>query len=822
MPDAPGHHPAPVESDALAVSQRDIAHIGRVVRFLSAMGILAAILIGAMAVWLGSGVIAQAGAVIGVVSAVTLWTWDRAKARGPAWFVPRWMALALTAVMLIAAILPELIAVLTAAALIPVAVALPFVTVATLRRLMIMVWVLSVGMAVFTELVPHPSGIPVWALSALRIEAVATVSGILLVLLWYYRGRLSESSRELGGLVTLSRDLAETLDPREIGERLARHLAEATRADSCVISTWDRTRDSVSTFATFPPESLATMGQVYALADFPLTRRVLEQKDPASLHVDDPEADPSEVAILREEGQASLVMLPLVAKGETVGLIELSRDGARFEQRDITLAFTFASEAAMALENARLYQELRHQAFHDGLTRLPNRALFTDRLEHALARSERRGSLLAVLFVDVDDFKTINDGLGHARGDLLLGAIADRLRLCIRSADTAARLGGDEFALLLEDLDGRTEAEAVADRILDVMSRPIQLPDTTVGVGVSIGLCFPGTGGETADELLRNADFAMYRAKTLGKGRVEIFQPGLRAGAAERRRLEGMLHGAIERNELRLEYQPVLDLTNGRLSGLEALLRWEMPDGEVRMPVDFIDMAEETGLIVPIGRWVLREACREARVWQTMTGTSLSIGVNLSARQFQHPALRADVRAALQESGLSPESLVVEITESVLMLNTPGTVATLDAMRRAGVRVAVDDFGTGYSSLSYLQRFPIDILKIDRSFVDGTSRDNGVLARAIVELGRALRMSVVAEGIEDPRQLAALRSFGCRLGQGYLFSRPLRAAEVQQLLLAEERPWDRFWATPQPTADARASRADAGAGLVHGSPAASV
>jgi diguanylate cyclase (GGDEF)-like protein len=798
MPDASGEHRTPAEADAAVVSERDVAHIGRAVHLLSLIAIAASVAAIATAQWLGSPVLAGGALVVATSSVLSLWAWRLAARRGPAWFVPRWVTIVLVAIVAVGLLIPELLAVMTAAALIPVAVALPFVGGPALRRLMVVVWATCIVMALITEYVPQASGLPAWTLAMLRVEAIAGIAGTLMVLLWYYRGRLTESSNELSGLVTLSRDLAETLDPRDIGERLARHLAEATRADSCIISSWDRVQDAVVGFATFPPENLASYSSSYPLSRFPLTRRVLDEKQPVSLHADDADADPDEVAILREEDQTSLAMVPLVAKGQTIGLIELSRKGARFEDRDVTLAFTFASEAAMALENARLYQELRHQAFHDGLTHLPNRALFTDRLEHALARSERRGSLLAVLFIDVDDFKTINDSMGHARGDLLLSAVADRLRLCIRTADTAARLGGDEFALLLEDLDGRPEAEAVADRILDVMSRPIQLPDATVGVGVSIGVCFPGTGGETADELLRNADYAMYRAKTLGKGRVEIFQPGLRAGAAERRRLEGMLHGAIERNELRLEYQPVLDLTDGRLSGFEALVRWDMPDGTVRMPADFIEMAEETGLIVPIGRWVLREACHQARAWQSVAGRNLSIGVNLSGRQFQHPALRADVREALRDSGLAPDSLVLEITESVLMLNTPGTVATLDAMRRAGIRVAVDDFGTGYSSLSYLQRFPIDILKIDRSFVEGSSRDNGVLARAIVELGRALRMSVVAEGIEEPRQLAALRSFGCRLGQGYLFSKPLSPAEVQRLLMADEKPWDLYWSSKLP------------------------
>ena len=451
----------------------------------------------------------------------------------------------------------------------------------------------------------------------------------------------------------------------------------------------------------------------------------------------------------------------------------------------------------MALENARLYQELRHQAFHDGLTRLANRALFTDRLEHALARGERRHADLAVLFIDVDDFKTINDQMGHAKGDRLLLSVADRLRACLRAGDTAARVGGDEFAVLLEDLSDQSEAEVVAQRILDVMAQPLQFGEASATTGVSIGICFAGMGGETADALLRNADFAMYRAKTLGKGRAEVFRPSMRAGASAKRELESLLQGAVARRELRLQYQPVIALRTGRIAGVEALLRWDVPGQGTRMPADFIALAEETGLIVPIGRWVLREASRQTKAWQRLLEREdFAISVNLSARQFQHPAIRSDILAALRATSLGPEALVVEITESVLMQHTPSTLSTLEALRDAGIRVAVDDFGTGYSSLSYLQRFPIDILKVDRSFVEGAAsgHEGSVLARAIVELGRALGMRVVAEGIEEPDQLRAMRSFGCGFAQGYLFAHPLDAPELEALLRSRVRPWDRYWA----------------------------
>jgi EAL domain-containing protein (putative c-di-GMP-specific phosphodiesterase class I) len=289
----------------------------------------------------------------------------------------------------------------------------------------------------------------------------------------------------------------------------------------------------------------------------------------------------------------------------------------------------------------------------------------------------------------------------------------------------------------------------------------------------------------------------MYHAKALGKGRFEVFRPSMREDATERRTMERLLDGAVERGELRVQYQPLVEMGTGRIAGMEALVRWDSPERGSLMPADFIALAEQTGLIVPIGRWVLEEACRQTLAWQDLLGrTDLSISVNLSARQFQHPALQSDILAALASTGLDASSLVVEITESILMLHTPSTMATLEALRKAGARVAVDDFGTGYSSLAYLQRFPVDILKVDRTFVEHAAdgADGAVLCRAIVELARALRLGVVAEGIEEFDQLEALLSFGCGHGQGYLFSKPLNADAIEAMLTARPRPWDHHWA----------------------------
>ena len=792
---------APQPSSAQADPQRsiyrgDFAQLGVFVRRVTVVAFFLLVVVELLAFVTGSFEIGLIGVPLMAFSVWLLWAWPRVTAEGVSRFVTTFCIAAFGLIVSLAWIVPPLTPALTTAGLVPVAVGLTYLSGTWLRRLMGAAWALALLLAIAAEAAPDPSGVPAWALGVLRIASVSSVVGLLLFLLWQYRSRLTESARELGGLVELSRDLADTMDPHLVGERMARHLAEVSGADRCVISSWDRNADAVLTYAAFPPEVAGTLEPVYHLDDYPVTRGVLERKEPVTMHVDDADADPQESALLRADSQTALVLLPLVAKGETIGLIELSRAGVSFGEREMMIAFTFASEAAMALETARLYQQLHHQAFHDPLTRLANRALFTDRLEHALARGQRLHAQLAVLFIDVDDLKTVNDRFGHSKGDAVLMAFAERLERSLRDGDTPARIGGDEFAVLLEDLADAEEAEVAARRILDVMSQPIPLTGSLITSGVSIGICSTGSGVETADAVMRNADYAMYQAKLLGKGRVEVFRPSMRQDASERQTLETLLNGAVDRNELRVQYQPMVAMGTGRIAGMEALVRWDSPERGTLMPGDFIALAEETGLIVPIGRWVLQEACRQTRVWQELIGREdLGISVNLSARQFQHPALLSDILAALASTGLDASSLVIEITESILMLHTPSTMATLEALRKAGVRVAVDDFGTGYSSLAYLQRFPIDILKVDRTFVEHAADggDGAVLARAIIELARALRLRVVAEGIEEFEQLQALLSFGCGHGQGYLLSRPVNGPEMETMLTARPRPWDHFW-----------------------------
>jgi diguanylate cyclase (GGDEF)-like protein/PAS domain S-box-containing protein len=436
-------------------------------------------------------------------------------------------------------------------------------------------------------------------------------------------------------------------------------------------------------------------------------------------------------------------------------------------------------------ERTALQQQLTHQAFHDPLTGLANRALFSDRVDHALARAGRTGPTAAVVFLDLDDFKTVNDTLGHDAGNELLVAVADRLQGILRPADTAARLGGDEFAILLEDVPGEQEALAIAERVTVALSEPFTLADHQVLVRASLGVAVAEPQHRQADELLRNADMAMYLAKANGKGRCERYEPSLHRTLVERFELIGDLRQALERDQFVVHYQPIVALTTGEITGLEALVRWRHSRRGIIPPAAFIPLAEETGLIIPIGRWVLEQACQQVQQWQQqLAGRRLSISVNLSARQFQDPGLVDDVASALRQADLDPGCLVLEITESLLMLDTDATIAKLAALKALGVRLAIDDFGTGYSSLSYLRRFPVDILKVDKSFIDAvaTNAEDSALAQAIIELGHTLRLQTVAEGVEASDQASQLRTLQCELGQGYFFAHPLDADQVAGLL----------------------------------------
>jgi len=445
-------------------------------------------------------------------------------------------------------------------------------------------------------------------------------------------------------------------------------------------------------------------------------------------------------------------------------------------------------------ERKALEEQLRQLAFHDPLTLLANRSLFRNRVEHALTLAQRARQQIAVMFLDLDNFKDVNDSLGHDAGDRLLQAAAQRLVKCTRSADTVARLGGDEFAILLEGITERADVERVAVTITDSFAEPLVLDGTEVRVAASIGVIF-SRPDDTTEELLRNADIAMYNAKAGGKGRHVVFQSHMQEVLRERLRIEEEIRQALEREEFFLEFQPVIDLNTRGLLGVEALVRWNHPEHGVIPPGRFIPVAEESGQVIDLGRWVLVEACCRVRQWRESIagGQGLRVAVNISGKHLQHADLVADVARALKASGLEAGNLVIELTESTVMQNTEANLARLQDLKALGVRLAIDDFGTGYSSLSYLHRFPIDILKIDRSFVSRLTEtgDGPELARAVVMLGDTLGLETVAEGIEQEDQVAALLDLGCVAGQGYLFaaSAPLEELGASSFAARRAQLW---------------------------------
>ena len=490
----------------------------------------------------------------------------------------------------------------------------------------------------------------------------------------------------------------------------------------------------------------------------------------------------------------SSMSVPLVYRDVLLGVLNVNAaPGSAYTRHQLRALSLFGEQAAASIANARLYEEQRllasqnvYQALHDLLTNLPNRALFLDRVNHALSRRRLPGQLVAILFLDLDDFKLINDSLGHAAGDEVLIGFADRLRTCVRSGDAMARFGGDEFAVLIEDVTSAEDATATAERILALFAEPFSVGERRMWLRASIGIAVEGLGASSAEALLRNADTAKNVAKTQGKGRIVTFEETMHADALQRLEFEGELQHALEHGQLAVHYQPMFSLAHGRAVGVEALVRWEHPARGLLPASAFLPLAEQAGLMVQIDRWVLRRACETLQALRSDVElpTGFLLSVNISPTHLQDAALVDEVARVLRDTGIEPGRLVLEITEGAILLDSEKTALHLNRIKALGVKVALDDFGTGYSSLSHLRRFPVDIVKIDRVFVDGITTDKGAgaLVQAIVRLGRGLNIEVIAEGIEHQAQADALAALQCPYGQGWYLSIDLPAEGLADFL----------------------------------------
>ena len=570
--------------------------------------------------------------------------------------------------------------------------------------------------------------------------------------------------------------IADTLAEVVPHDTLTIYLVD--KEEGCLVPILARDEYAEQILASRPVIGSGITGDVIAKGEAEIINDAMD--DPRVVHVPGTPTDEDE----------SMIVAPIRNTDGVVGALNLYRVGGHFDAEDLELVRLFTNHVAIALDNATIHDQLVDAALTDPLTGLPNRRLFAERIDHALARRERAGSHLAVLFLDVDSFKMVNDGLGHAAGDAVLRGVAQRLRDCMRQADTVARLGGDEFGILLEDV-GEAEAVRAGERLVEALSSPLDIDGRTVRARASMGVALErGEPDITSIELLRDADTAMYMAKATNRGSFQIFQPEMHAHQLARLQLDGELREALERAQFSLSYQPIVAFPTGRIVGAEALLRWNHPTREIG-PLEFIELAEESGEIVAIGAWVLREACRQARAWQRAIrgARDLRISVNTSARELVEGSFVEGVQEVLAESGLAPASLTLEITESMMLADETAAIASLRRLRELGVHIVVDDFGTGYSSLSYLKRLPVDGLKIDRSFVEGLgeAREKSAIVRATIALARALGLTVTAEGVENTGQLRRLLALQCDFGQGYHFAPPLAKDAMTALLTERHR-----------------------------------
>jgi diguanylate cyclase (GGDEF)-like protein/PAS domain S-box-containing protein len=494
-----------------------------------------------------------------------------------------------------------------------------------------------------------------------------------------------------------------------------------------------------------------------------------------------PSPNPAELAIYENRTVGLAANCILVRRDGYESTIEDSAAPIHDRNGQVTGAVIVFHDVSMA---RAMVLQMSHLAQHDVLTDLPNRSLLTDRLTQAISLARRNHNQLAVMFLDLDGFKHINDSLGHAIGDKLLQSVADRLSACVRKSDTVSRQGGDEFVILLPEVAHATDAAVSAAKIITELKNPLGIGEHHLRVTVSIGLSTYPDNGEDAETLIKNADTAMYHAKQSGRDNYQFFRPDMSLRAVERQSLEGQLRYALERQELLLHYQPKVNLKTGAITSVEALVRWQHPERGLLLPGQFLTIAEDTGMIVAIGQWVLREACRQTREWLDAGLSAVPVAVNISSLEFRNEQFSEGVQVALKDSRLDPRYLELELTESVLMRHAESAAFALVKLKAVGVRLALDDFGTGFSSLSYLTRFPIDALKLDQSFVHDiiANADDAIVIAAVIDMGNSLKHRVIAEGVETLEQLAFLQAHGCEEGQGYYFSRPVAALQFAKLL----------------------------------------
>lgn len=582
--------------------------------------------------------------------------------------------------------------------------------------------------------------------------------------------------------------------PEESFDRVARLAATALRSPVSIVSLVDDDRHVVKS-------SVGLTGRSRVWRKVPIALRYVRQVATSGRPVfvgntSEALAHP-DTELQAPDGVAYAVVPIVTPDGQVLGTIcVIDTAPHAWTHSEINGLIDISSILMMELElrsdltlKRQTQEHLLYSTLHDALTGLPNRSLFTERLRHAMRRAARHpDDLFAVLFLDLDRFKDVNDNLGHFAGDELLRAVARRLEACIRPEDTVARLSGDEFAILLESITDTSDAGRVAERIEEALSFPINLAGAEVTTSASMGIVTSSMSHDQPEQLLRSADMAMYRAKAAGRARYEMFDRAMHTDALERLRLETDLRRAVEQGEFLLHYQPVVSLRTGRVTGLEALIRWQHPERGLVHPVDFIPIAEETGLIVPIGKWVLLEACERIKGWQEAYPRKepLTMGVNLSVKQFGQPDLIDQIITAIETTGVAPGSLQLEITESAIIDKGRAAISILSRIRELGPQVYLDDFGTGYSSLSYLHGLPIDAIKIDRAFVSSMDTDdkNLRLVRTILTLAEIVGVRAEAEGISTSEQLRELRALNCEQGQGYLFSAPITREAVEEVLAA--------------------------------------